>query len=91
MDAATGAGIQGGVVVLLRPGVSPREAKREDIVAGANTDGNGLFQTRPPVPRGFKYPLVVLAQGYQQLFAVLEVGQSGSDAITLTIKLARQQ
>ncbi len=91
VDAATGAGIQGGAVLILKPGVSPREATRDDIIAGGGTDGNGLFQTKPPVQRGFKYPLVVLAQGYQPLFAGIEVGLSGSDVISVTIKLARQQ
>jgi hypothetical protein len=92
VDAATGAGITGAGVFILRPGASPRTAVKEDILSSAYTDGNGRFQTGPPIPRGATYPVVFMANGYQGVSGNLELAPSGPEAVSVgTVQLQRQQ
>ncbi len=90
VDAATGAPIVGAGFFIFKPGVDPRAATRDDILAAAVTDGNGLFQSRPPIRRGASYPLAILVNGYQPVFATLEVAAAGGDVVAVgNIQLQR--
>jgi hypothetical protein len=84
VDAATGAPISGAGIFVFREGVNPRTATRDDILAGAVTDANGLFQTQP-VKRGTSYPVVILASGYTPILATLEVPPTGRDVIDIGV------
>lgn len=90
VDAGTGTGIAGAAFYLLRPGTSLRSATKGDVVASGVTNGNGLFQTQPPVPRGPTYPWIILANGFVRLNGTLTFAASGPGP-TVTIKLQRQQ
>ncbi len=91
VDAATGAGIQGASVFILRPGASPDSATKQDVIAGAVTDGNGLFQIKPPIRRGATYPVVILASGYPPVAGNLDVPAGAPDVISVgTVQLQRQ-
>lgn len=92
VDAGTGAGISGAGVFVLRPGASPWAAVKEDILSSAYTDGTGQFQTRPPVPRGATYPVVIMVSGYQGVAGDLELAPTGSEVFSIgKIQLQRQQ
>ncbi|HET8679237.1 MAG TPA: trypsin-like peptidase domain-containing protein [bacterium] len=73
VDVSSGAGLTGVGVWILTPGTSFAEATNASVVASALTDGNGFFQARPSVTRGFTYPIIVLANGYQRLTGFVEV------------------
>jgi hypothetical protein len=91
VDAMTGAGIAGAGVFVLKPGVSPRTASTDDVLASATADGNGLFETKPAVSRGAIYPVVILANGYQGVAGTLELPPNGPDVMSVgTIQLQRQ-
>jgi S1-C subfamily serine protease len=90
VDAANGAPITGAGFFIFKPGVNPRSATREDLLASAVTDANGLFQTRPPVRRGTSYPVAVAANGFPPLFATLELPAAGGDVVAVgNIQLQR--
>jgi len=71
LDADTGDAIVGGYVILLQPGVTVRQFARdqeeEQVAAIGESDRDGFFVTAPPVPRGYTYGVVVLAEGYEPL------------------------
>lgn len=67
VDASSGTGIPGALFVIFRPGTSLQNPQQSDIIAAGQADGNGAFQTRPPVRKGATYPAAVLAQGYRQI------------------------
>jgi S1-C subfamily serine protease len=91
VDASTGAGIQGAGVFVLRPGASPDSATKQDVIASGVTDGNGLFQIKPPVRRGATYPIVILASGYSPVAGTLDVPAAASDVISAgTVQLQRR-
>jgi hypothetical protein len=48
-------------------------ANREEILATATTDGNGMFQSAPPIRRGTFYPIVVSAPRYRQVTGRVDV------------------
>jgi S1-C subfamily serine protease len=85
IDAGNGAPIAGAGIFVFKPGIDPRSASREDILAGAVTDGTGLFQTRPPIRRGASYPVAILANGYPPLLATLELPPTGADVAALGV------
>jgi hypothetical protein len=87
VDAGTGAAIGGASVYMFKPGLNPRQATRDDVLASALTDGNGLFQTRPPVPRGVTYPFGVWANGYAPTLGYVELPADGAEP--LQVKLQR--
>jgi S1-C subfamily serine protease len=90
VDAATGAPIVGAGFFIFKQGVNPRAATRDDVLAAAVTDGNGLFQSRPPIRRGASYPVAILANGYQPVFASLEVAPASGDVVAVgNIQLQR--
>lgn len=98
VDGATGAGVPGAGVWILTPGASPEDPTSKQIAASAVTDGNGVFQTRPPVLRGAAYPIVVFANGYGRVAGFVEIplkgpqGASGNSEVAPlgTITLYRQ-
>ena len=78
VDDETGAGVPGGYVIVLAPGVSFEEwertsdAKVEDLMAGAAvTDSLGRYEV-PDLPRGTDFTVVVAARGHAP--AVFESG-----------------
>ncbi len=79
VDAATGSGIPGATINILKPGASIRAPARTDVLASAVTDATGLFRTKPPVPRGVTYPIVIHAGGYLPATGNLELGPIGPE------------
>jgi len=73
VDAGNGAPIQGAGVFVLKPGANVQNPSRDDLLASSVTDANGLYQTRPPVRRGVRYPIAFLANGYQPIFGTIMV------------------
>ncbi len=91
VDAATGAGIQGAGVFVLRPGASPDSATKQDVIASAVTDGNGFFQVKPAVKAGAAYPVVIMASGYPPVAGTLDVPAAAPDVLSVgTVQLQRQ-
>jgi S1-C subfamily serine protease len=84
IDATTGQGIPGAGVFLLRPGTSPQTAQQSDVVSLGQTDGNGEFQTRPAVPRGAAYPVIVLARGYRPITGTIQFSSNAPDVLVLS-------
>jgi S1-C subfamily serine protease len=89
VDAASNAPIGGVNVYLFKAGVNLRQTTRDDVLASAVTDGNGLFQTRPPVPRGAAYPFGIWANGYAPILGSIELPPTGSEILQVTIRLQR--
>ncbi len=81
VDGASGAGIPNAFLVIFRPGVSPQTAQRSDIIAGAQTDPNGAFQTSPAVRKGMVYPAVVGAPGYIFISGDLKIPPNAADVV----------
>jgi len=91
IDGATGSGIAGAGVWVLVPGASLEDPSSKQVVANAVTDGNGVFQTRPPVSRGASYPIIVYAVGYGRVAGYVEAPARGSEVASVgTITLQRQ-
>lgn len=91
IDGATGLGIAGAGVWVLVPGASLEDPSSKQVVANAVTDGNGVFQTRPPVSRGASYPIIVYAVGYGRVAGYVEAPARGSEVASVgTITLQRQ-
>lgn len=88
-DAANSAPIAGANVFIFKPGVNPRQATREDVLASGVTDGNGLFQTRPPVQRGATYPIAIVANGYAPIAGTIELPARGGEAVQVAVQLQR--
>lgn len=83
VNADSGAGILGAAVAVLRPGASFSSLKNGDILAEGQTDGNGAFQTGPPVPKGATYPVGVFAKGYQPIVGTFQITSDSPDVIVL--------
>jgi hypothetical protein len=91
VDASTGAGIEGAGIFILRPGASPRTATKQDIIAGAIADGNGLYEVSPRVRTGATYPVAILATGYEPVTGTLEVPAGAPEVFTVRpVQLQRQ-
>ena len=73
VDAGNGAPIQGAGVFVLKPGANVQNPSRDDFLATSVSDANGLYQTKPPVRRGVRYPIAFLANGYQPIFGTIMV------------------
>lgn len=71
LDADNADAIAGGYVIILQPGVTVRQFARqqleEQVAAIGESDRDGFFVTVPPLPRGYTYGVVVLAEGYEPL------------------------
>lgn len=80
VDADSGAGISGASVLILRPGST---MARSNVVAEAQTDGNGAFRTAPPMPRGATYPVVIEARGYQKVSGTVEITAQDPEVVVL--------
>jgi hypothetical protein len=74
-DADTGRGVSGARVIVLRPGVSASQAARDgritadEVLTSGTADGNGMYRTDQPVPRGRNYGVIVIAGGYRSVVA----------------------
>jgi len=83
VDAATGRGIPGALVIALRPGVRARDfakrQRREMAYTSAQTDRNGRFTFPKQLPKGQAYGLAVASQGYRNL-AIESALRIGADA-----------
>lgn len=89
LDADTGEAVAGGFVVILQPGVTVRQfasqQRDEQVAAIGESDRNGFFVTQPPLPRGYTYGVLVLAEGYEPLAEddALSIERSYPDLIEL--------
>ena len=74
-DADTGRGVEGARVIVLRPGVTASQAARDnritadEVLTSGTADGNGVYRTEAPVPRGRSYGVIVIAGGYRSVVA----------------------
>ena len=80
VDADSGAGIAGASVLILRPGSTTPQS---NVVAEAQTDGNGAFRTTPPVPRGARYPVVIQARGYRTVSGTVGITAEDPEVVVL--------
>jgi Trypsin-like peptidase domain/Carboxypeptidase regulatory-like domain len=80
VDADSGAGIAGASVLVLRPGATTTQS---NVVADAQTDGNGAFRTAPPVPRGATYPVVIQARGYRTVSGTVGITAEDPEVVVL--------
>jgi serine protease Do len=68
VSADTGRGIEGALFVVLQPDVTVEEFfedfLEEQILAYAETDSDGTFVVRQPIPRGEHFGVVLGAEGY---------------------------
>jgi len=89
LDADTADAVAGGYVIILQPGVTvrqfARERKEEQVAAIGESDHDGFFVTQPPLPRGYTYGVIVLAEGYEPLAEddALPIEQSDPDMVEL--------
>jgi bacillolysin len=78
-DAATGRGVNGAQVFVLKPGLSATDAAADDnitsneVLTVGTADANGFYRTEAPVARGQRYSAIVLARGYRPILADDEV------------------
>ncbi len=71
VDADSGRGIDGALVIVLKPGVEMRRflsTRREsDVESSTESDRNGSFKLPEQLPKGHAYSMVVAARGYRPL------------------------
>jgi hypothetical protein len=97
VDAATGRGIPGALVIALRPDVRVRDfakRQRKDMAyTSVQTDRNGRFTFPRQLPKGQAYSLAVAGQGYRNLAieSALRIGADAPERARLNpIPLARE-
>jgi hypothetical protein len=85
LDAATGQGVSGGLVMVLNPDAALRQFLRTQdqslVYASAESAGDGRFTFPRQLPKGRAYSLVVVARGYQPVAvdAALRVSSSAPE------------
>ena len=93
LDADTGKGIPGAVIVILNPGVDIDawldNGTDADIYVYAETDANGFFSLSRPLERGIEYPGIAGKEGYQPTRGFLLFEAGDPDQINLTLELTR--
>jgi hypothetical protein len=71
VDEGSGRGIEGALVIVLKPRASMRSflsrRNEEDVQTSTETDRNGNFKLPEQLPKGQAYSLVVAARGYLPL------------------------
>ena len=71
LDAKTGRGVAGALVIALKSGVKVSEfiqrKQRDMTFTSIQTDPNGVFTLPQQLPKGQSYGLVVVARGYRDL------------------------
>jgi len=71
VDSRTGRGIEGGLVIVLKPRVQMRSflqrRQEEDVQSSTETGRDGSFTLPEQLPKGQAYSLVVAARGYRPL------------------------
>lgn len=78
-DADTGRAIAGAQVFVMRPGITARQAAADDQITKSEvltmgvTDGDGVYRTEAPIPRGQTYSFIVFYRGYRSILADNEV------------------
>jgi serine protease Do len=97
VDAATGRGIPGALVIALRPGVRVQDfvkRQRKDMAyTSIQTDRNGRFTFPRQLPKGQAYSLAVASPGYRNLAieSALRIGADAPERARLNpIPLARE-
>lgn len=91
VDAGSGTGIPGALVGIFKPGSNPQTVTKEDVIAMGVSDSTGFVQTRPPVPRGAQYPVLIMAKGYQSISGPLNIASDAPDILDKPIvELNRQ-
>lgn len=89
LDADNADPIADGFVILLQPGVTVRQFARqqleEQVAAIGLSDRYGFFVTEPPLPRGYTYGVVIVADGYEPLAEddALPIERSDLDMVEL--------
>ncbi|MGB8647026.1 MAG: M4 family metallopeptidase [Anaerolineae bacterium] len=74
-SSATGRGIEGAQFFIIKPGLTATDAAaddsvtRDEIITMGTSDANGLYQTDQAIPRGQKYSVIVIANGYRSIVA----------------------
>ncbi len=71
VDSRTGRGINGALVIALKPGVSVQQFIRNQspdlAYTSTKTNRSGKFTFKKQLPRGQAYGLVAIARGYQDM------------------------
>ena len=71
VDAETGRGIDGALVIALKPRVELRRflssRKESDVQSSTESDRDGSFKLPEQLPKGNAYSMVVAARGYRPL------------------------
>ncbi len=89
LDADTADAVTGGFIIILQPGVTVRQFARqqldEQVAAVGESDRDGFYVTEPPLPRGYTYSVLVLAEGYEPLAEddALPIERSDPDMVEL--------
>jgi hypothetical protein len=74
-NADTGRGVEGAQFIVLKQGVSASAAASDGRVSAdealtrGTADGNGIYRTEAPVPRGQSYSVIVIAGGFRSVVA----------------------
>jgi putative serine protease PepD len=93
VDAETGKGIAGAVVIVLWPGTDMDEwldnGTDAEIYAFAETDENGYFNLILPFDRNQVYPGIAGIEGYEPSEGDLTFTSEDGDSVTLSIELTR--
>lgn len=85
VDAANGRPVEGAFVIVFRAGIGAGELDTASLddqaLTSGQTDGDGVFRTTGPVPRGGRYTVAVIAPGYRPLAedGALTVGDGAPD------------
>jgi hypothetical protein len=71
VDAETGRGVDGALVIVLKPRVEMRRflssRKESDVQSSSETERDGSFTLPEQLPKGYAYSMVIAARGYRPL------------------------
>jgi hypothetical protein len=93
-EAATGNPIEGGLVVLLQPGLTLADFDPEDdsqIYSLGVSDADGAFLLAVPVERDQEYSVIIVAEGYAPIAADGIVFATGADPATVDIGVVEME
>lgn len=96
-SADTGRGIAGAQLIILRPGVSASQAAADNAISASEvltkavTDGQGIYRSDEPVPRGQTYSVIIIAGGYRSVVAdnAMNVPASAGNPHTVNATMRR--
>ncbi len=86
-------------MIVLKPGVSASRAAADNRVTpdealtAGTTDGNGVYRTEQPIPRGRGYSVIIIASGYRTVVADngMNVPPNASNPHTVNATLRRSR